>query len=249
MIVPTLGMDMDGRWPSSGVWWASEKLDGMRALWDGLALYSRLGNRIHAPADWLTRWCVCSDLGLDGELWAPGLTLHQILSITRRARPDHRWGAIQYRVFDAPLHRGGFSERLKVLAGHPGLVAQERVVMPGDRPVVESLYRGVVARGGEGVILRDDGIYRAGRGRWVLKIKATDSEEGVVVGTNDGEGRLTGMIGSLSVRFASGGTITVGTGLSDDDRRRTDWIGQNVVVGFRQVGGARVEPRLLGAMP
>src|SRR5262245_50176277 len=30
-------------------WWLSEKLDGVRAYWDGKSLISRLGNRFHAP--------------------------------------------------------------------------------------------------------------------------------------------------------------------------------------------------------
>src|SRR3712207_19260 len=32
-------------------WWMSEKLDGVRAYWDGRQFLSRLGNRFHAP-DW-----------------------------------------------------------------------------------------------------------------------------------------------------------------------------------------------------
>ena len=32
-------------------WWISEKLDGIRAYWDGSRLLSRLGNPFHAP-DW-----------------------------------------------------------------------------------------------------------------------------------------------------------------------------------------------------
>src|SRR5690349_17670486 len=35
-------------------WWMSEKLDGIRAYWDGEAFVSRLGNRFLAPA-WFTR--------------------------------------------------------------------------------------------------------------------------------------------------------------------------------------------------
>src|SRR5262249_53494373 len=34
-------------------WWLSEKLDGVRAFWDGRQFYSRLGNPFHAP-DWFT---------------------------------------------------------------------------------------------------------------------------------------------------------------------------------------------------
>src|SRR5215471_3335881 len=32
-------------------WWLSEKLDGVRAYWDGEQFISRLGNQFHAP-DW-----------------------------------------------------------------------------------------------------------------------------------------------------------------------------------------------------
>src|SRR5688500_9984165 len=32
-------------------WWMSEKLDGIRAYWDGEAFTSRLGNKFYAP-DW-----------------------------------------------------------------------------------------------------------------------------------------------------------------------------------------------------
>jgi DNA ligase-1 len=32
-------------------WWLSEKLDGVRAFWDGRQFFSRLGNPFHVP-DW-----------------------------------------------------------------------------------------------------------------------------------------------------------------------------------------------------
>src|SRR5438045_3542568 len=47
-------------------WWLSEKLDGVRAYWDGRALISRLGNRFHAP-DWFLEGL--PETPLDGELW------------------------------------------------------------------------------------------------------------------------------------------------------------------------------------
>src|SRR6266700_287617 len=47
-------------------WWLSEKLDGVRAFWDGKQFLSRLGNLFHAPA-----WFVAGlpHEPLDGELW------------------------------------------------------------------------------------------------------------------------------------------------------------------------------------
>src|SRR5262245_61120536 len=47
-------------------WWMSEKLDGVRAYWDGKQFLSRQGNLYHAPA-WFTAGL--PEVPLDGELW------------------------------------------------------------------------------------------------------------------------------------------------------------------------------------
>ena len=47
-------------------WWLSEKLDGVRAYWDGRQFLSRLGNLFHAP-DWFVDGF--PSVPLDGELW------------------------------------------------------------------------------------------------------------------------------------------------------------------------------------
>ena len=47
-------------------YWVSEKLDGVRAYWDGKQLISRGGNIIQAPA-WFT--ADFPPRPLDGELW------------------------------------------------------------------------------------------------------------------------------------------------------------------------------------
>ena len=44
----------------------SEKLDGVRAYFDGQHFYSRQGNRFYAP-DWFTQGL--PPIPLDGELW------------------------------------------------------------------------------------------------------------------------------------------------------------------------------------
>ncbi len=55
----------DGEQDVSG-WFLSEKLDGVRAYWDGHQFISRQGNRFHAPP-----WFIVGlpDVPLDGELW------------------------------------------------------------------------------------------------------------------------------------------------------------------------------------
>src|SRR5213078_1892631 len=47
-------------------WWMSEKLDGVRAYWDGKQFLSRQGNIYHAP-DWFIEGL--PTVPLDGELW------------------------------------------------------------------------------------------------------------------------------------------------------------------------------------
>ena len=48
-------------------WLLSEKLDGVRAYWDGADFYSRNGNAFPAPA-WFKQGLPATPL--DGELWA-----------------------------------------------------------------------------------------------------------------------------------------------------------------------------------
>jgi len=58
--------------PISG-WLMSEKLDGVRALWDGARLVSRNGNEFAAPAWFIA--ALPAGMALDGELYmGRGLT-------------------------------------------------------------------------------------------------------------------------------------------------------------------------------
>ncbi len=45
----------------------SEKLDGVRCLWDGKKMYTRNGNSFYPPDYFLKS--LPNDLALDGELW------------------------------------------------------------------------------------------------------------------------------------------------------------------------------------
>src|SRR5438132_7278393 len=62
-------------------WWLSEKLDGVRAYWDGKQFLSRLGNRYYAPA-WFTAGLPAE--ALDGELWLARKAFQQTMSVVRR---------------------------------------------------------------------------------------------------------------------------------------------------------------------
>jgi DNA ligase-1 len=90
----------------------SEKLDGVRAYWDGANLVSRQGNVFAAPS-WFTDQL--PDTPLDGELsMGPG-TFDATSAVVRRAKPHDGWRELTYHVFDAPGHQGPYEQRQKFL--------------------------------------------------------------------------------------------------------------------------------------
>ena len=93
-------------------WWMSEKLDGVRAWWDGRQFLSRQGNVYHAPA-WFTAGL--PNVPLDGELWLDRKAFQRTVSIVRRHDQSDHWRQIKFVVFDAPALDGPFEDRQKAL--------------------------------------------------------------------------------------------------------------------------------------
>src|SRR5438477_2409246 len=91
-------------------WWLSEKLDGVRAYWDGKQFLSRLGNLYHAP-DWFIAGL--PNVPLDGELWLGRKQFQRAVSIVRRQDKNDLWKDISYVVFDAPSLEKSFEARLE----------------------------------------------------------------------------------------------------------------------------------------
>src|SRR5713226_10281764 len=90
-------------------WWLSEKLDGVRAYWDGKQFLSRLGNLFHAP-DWFVAGL--PDMPLDGELWLGRKQFQRAVSIVRRQDQSDHWREIRFLIFDAPALDAPFEERM-----------------------------------------------------------------------------------------------------------------------------------------
>jgi DNA ligase-1 len=89
--------------------WMSEKLDGVRAFWDGQAFLSRLGNPYLAP-DWFVAGL--PQTPLDGELWVGRKRFQRTVSIVRRQDKSEGWKEVAFVVFDAPALDAPFEERL-----------------------------------------------------------------------------------------------------------------------------------------
>ncbi|MDP1930352.1 MAG: DNA ligase [Gammaproteobacteria bacterium] len=213
-------------------YWISEKLDGVRAYWDGTRLVSRSGNTIHAPT-WFTR--NFPRLALDGELWIARLRFDEISGIARRAIPqDEDWREVKFMLFDLPQHGGSFDQRLaelqRIVAAEqiPWLQTVPQFRIDSHDALMLELER-VTADGGEGLMLhRGSSLYHNLRNADLLKLKTHDDAEATVIAHQGGQGRLTGMMGSVLVEMDSGIRFRIGTGFSDAQRRDPPPIGSRI---------------------
>ena len=224
------GMDPRG-------WLVSEKLDGVRALWDGQRLRFRSGRDIAAPA-WFTR-----DLpahALDGELWLARGRFQALSGIVRREVPDDAaWRGLRYALFDRPEPGVPFARRAARLAamvaqvGSPQLMALPQSEVP-DAGALQRKLDAVLRAGGEGLMLhRADAMWTPGRTDALRKLKALQDAEAVVVGHEAGQGRHLGRLGALRVRLADGRELRLGTGFSDAERDKPPAVGSRVTFTYR----------------
>jgi DNA ligase-1 len=217
-------------------WWMSEKYDGQRAWWDGLKLWSRKGNLIHAPDYFLAE--LPRNIVLDGELWIGHGKFEETMSIVRSETPDDRWDRVRYMVFDAPQAKGTFEERIQFLRATVSegnrfvrVVAQERC--QGVAQLLAERDR-VVREGAEGLMLRKpESAYEPGRSPTLLKVKPYDDAEATVIAHEPGEGKYAGKLGALRVRTDDGREFSVGTGLTDADRESPPPVGTVITYRFQ----------------
>src|SRR5262249_28327418 len=161
--------------------WISEKLDGVRAYWDGKQLLSRLGNVLHAPDYFL------KDLPgypLDGELFLNRKSFQKTVAIVRRQDKSDQWKQIKFLIFHAPAQGGTFEERLELiraLPAHTYAVGHPHELCKGIAHLKEELAR-IEALGGEGLMLRQpQSKYAVGRSSTLLKVKSFKDDEAVVI--------------------------------------------------------------------
>jgi DNA ligase-1 len=234
------GVDLDG-------YWVSEKLDGVRAYWDGEQCWSRGGNIYRAPA-WFTQDFPGVDpyVEMDGELWMGRGRFAELSGAVRRLEPEpDSWRNIRFMVFDLPTMEKPFSARVaamkKLFASPPSpyvsMVEQRRVA--SHESLMASLDK-IVEQGGEGLMLkRGSSLPSAGRSDDLLKVKKYQDAEAKVVAHLPGEGKFEGMLGSIRVQRPDGRQFHIGTGFSNAERESPLPIGATVTYkhyGFTSTG-------------
>jgi len=223
------GMDLQG-------YWVSEKLDGVRAYWDGQQLLSRGGNVIAAP-DWFLR--DFPDQPLDGELWMGRGRFAQVSAAIRRLQPKaEEWRQIRFMMFDLPASGVPFSERVARMRELVGKTSSYHLAMVEQRPATDhgallARLDRVLAANGEGLMLHHgDSFYKAGRTAALLKVKTWQDAEARVVDYSEGKGKYQGQVGALVVETGDGRRFKLGSGLSDSERVDPPPLGSTVTYKF-----------------
>ena len=215
----------------------SEKLDGVRAIWDGKVLRFRSGNSVPAPA-----WFLGSlpNKPLDGELWLARGRFEELSGIVRTFPPnDQHWRRVRYEVFELPNAPGSFTQRYAQLQeiiaaakfAQLHAVPQRRL---RSNAQLQLWLESVVQAGGEGLMLHlASAPYQTGRTDVLLKLKPVLDGEAKVTGYRAGKGKFSGMLGSLELETDSGIRFRLGTGFKNADRVNPPQIGARVTYTYR----------------
>ena len=215
-------------------WLMSEKLDGIRAYWNGSDLVSRTGKLFFAP-----KWFVADlppFITLDGELFFDRGGFNTTQSIVMTQDRSDRWKQITFVVYDSPGSTGGVVDRLARAA--PSLASAKYAKIHDLTPCksnaeVLTKLAEIEAVGGEGLMLRaPSSAYQKKRTGDSLKVKTSHDDEALVVGHVDGEGRLEGLGGALLCRLKCGRRFSVGTGFTDDQRKHENFPKIGTVITF-----------------
>eukprot|EP00050_Salpingoeca_kvevrii_P003929 m.237694 g.237694 ORF g.237694 m.237694 type:complete len:311 (-) comp10910_c0_seq1:225-1157(-) len=222
-------------------WWISEKLDGVRAFWNGKEFVSRLGNAFPAPAWFIDP--LPKHTTLDGELFVGRSQFSSTVSIVKTSGSS-RWSSVTYQIFDIPsLGTSPFEDRITEIksivsaASAAHICAVEHSKCTGREHLADELDK-VHKAGGEGLMLRQPrSKYFEGRSSTLLKVKTFYDAEAEVIAHVPGKGKYAAMCGSLELRMACGKTFRAGSGMSDRDREHPPAIGSIVSYRFQELTG------------
>ncbi|MBI5899489.1 MAG: DNA ligase [Rhodocyclales bacterium] len=232
-------------------YWISEKLDGVRAFWDGRVLRFRSGNPVPAPP-WFLDGLPAE--ALDGELWLGRGRFDELSAIVRRHVPDDAaWRRVRYMVFELPGAAGTFSVRIERMQGIVAVAHRPWLaVIPqfrlADAEALKNKLDEILRAGGEGLMLhRADAAYETGRSTALLKYTPWLDAEATVVGHLPGKGRHAGRLGALRMELPDGRHFSLGSGLTDAWRRNPPPLGTQVTYRYRELtpGGMPRFPRFL----
>ncbi|NHG51391.1 DNA ligase [Campylobacter jejuni] len=221
----------------------SEKLDGVRGIWEAGKFKTRQDNPIHTPSYFTYSF---PSFKLDGELWIARAKFDEVSALIRSDSLDSSlWKSVTYNVFDVPnaceefkLAPCTLSNRLKVLERYlqqnpnPYIKIIKQIPIK-DQEHLKEFYKDIIFNKGEGVVIRKDfAPYEKGRSKNALKLKPYEDAECKVIAYTEGKGKFQGKIGALLCQMPNDRVIKIGSGLKDKDRENPPKIGSIVTYKF-----------------
>lgn len=215
----------------------SEKLDGIRGVWNGTSLLTRNNNEIKAPKEWTKNF---PPFMLDGELWIKRNSFEQVSSIVRNSKSSmDDWREVTYNVFDAPniCDSCTLLERLDLLTKYLQENPNENIrIIPqhiiASEDELGAYFDNIVKNGGEGLIIRENKNPNI-----AYKYKPYYDNECQVIGYKEGKGKYEGLVGAIICKTIIKDTeiiLSIGSGLSKKDRANPPKI--NSIITYKYNG-------------
>ena len=221
---------------SSQTWLVSEKLDGVRGLWDGKQMYFRSGKSMPLPQTFMKDF---PPFALDGEIYSSHKDFSHILSILKNQEKFNEILELKYFVFDVPNAQGTLQERLESLRTYLTQKPQKFIeIIPQEKisssQQIQQKLEQITQRGGEGIVLRNpDAPYEAGRSKNAFKLKSAQDAECTIIAYTQGKGQYEGMVGALVCQYQDK-TFKIGSGLNLAQRQNPPSIGS--IITFKYYG-------------
>lgn len=223
----------------------SEKFDGVRGIWDGKEMFSKNGKKLAIPPCFAEKLAILELKDgefVEGELWADYGKFAEVSSLARRKNPTcAEFESVKYLIFNAQLNESSdflanLSKIQSILESHK--TPQIRTITQhkfSSSKELQDFFDAVVAKGGEGVILRDS--------HTAFKLKAQHDAECKIIDYTRGKGRLSGKVGAIvcesladkNAGIKNGIIFRIGSGLSDEMRTNPPKIGTIITYKFSGV--------------
>lgn len=241
-----------------GGYLVSEKYDGMFAFWDGgwsmgmrksqvpfancnkdkkdeicTGLWSKDGNVIQAPMDWLAH--LPSSTPLFGELWAGYNNYQTVVSTCKKKIPEGKeWGKIKFIGFHRPnlnyvFRKGSIrysNKHIVYLEDNPVEFTEYGPTYGVPQVFHHNVHDPIYLKklwdtlrpDAEGLVIRPFGVWSTSSTfPHAFKIKRKFDSEARVLSLYEGEKRLLGMMGGMNVEW-KGKVFKIGGGFTDRQR-------------------------------
>ena len=157
----------------------------------------------------------------------------------RRQDKNDDWKQITYLVYDAPLLKMKFKERLvemeKCLKGkNEKIVKLHKQEICKDQAHLDKEMDEVLAKQGEGLMIKNpDSMYESKRSCNLLKVKKFLDTEATVLKHLNGTGRCSAMCGAILCKLDNGIEFKIGSGFDDKQRRNPPKLGSRVTFKYQ----------------